>query len=109
MIDKDLGTMLADTDDLDVSDEPQRRHAVVVGGPVHPQLVPPAGRDDALPARSYRSGMLRLSKSERLAHPKSIRMVHRDVFKKHSGRELNGRIYDELPDRVVPLGAVLVA
>jgi protein gp37 len=29
------------------------------------------------------------------------------VFKKHSGRELDGRIYNEFPNRVIPLGSEL--
>lgn len=31
------------------------------------------------------------------------------VFKKHSGRELDGRTYDEFPQRVIPLRTVLAA
>lgn len=30
------------------------------------------------------------------------------VFKKHSGRELDGRIYNEFPRRVIPVGTALV-
>jgi hypothetical protein len=64
VIDNDLDAMLDHTDDLDVSDEPQRRHAVVVGGPVHPELAHPQGATVLCRLESYRSGTPRLSKRD---------------------------------------------